>query len=106
MECHGGNGFVEPNPMARLYREAPLNSIWEGSGNVICLDVLRTLKTPRVMPTVIDQLMNDTSGIMGCAERIERLKAHINTPEIVQYARRIVEDHPLRHRLIGKGRLP
>ena len=103
MECHGGNGFVEPNPMARLYREAPLNSIWEGSGNVICLDVLRTLqKHPESVPTVIGQLMNDTSGITGCAERIERLKAHINTPEIVHYARRIVEDLSL---LYGIGSL-
>ena len=44
LECHGGNGFIEENPMARLYREAPLNGIWEGSGNVICLDVLRSLQ--------------------------------------------------------------
>ena len=41
LECHGGNGFIEEGPMARLYREAPLNGIWEGSGNVIALDVLR-----------------------------------------------------------------
>jgi len=44
MECHGGVGYVEETPMPRLYREAPLNGIWEGSGNVIALDVLRTLK--------------------------------------------------------------
>ncbi|MFI5399793.1 MAG: acyl-CoA dehydrogenase family protein [SAR324 cluster bacterium] len=43
MECHGGSGYVEESPLARLYREAPLNGIWEGSGNVICLDVLRAL---------------------------------------------------------------
>ncbi len=43
MECLGGSGYVEESPMPRLFREAPLNSIWEGSGNVICLDVLRTL---------------------------------------------------------------
>ncbi|HVL58880.1 MAG TPA: acyl-CoA dehydrogenase family protein, partial [Burkholderiaceae bacterium] len=43
MEVHGGNGYVEEAPVARLYREAPLNSIWEGSGNVMCLDVLRAL---------------------------------------------------------------
>jgi putative acyl-CoA dehydrogenase len=41
MECHGGNGFVEDHVMARLYRDAPVNGLWEGSGNVICLDVLR-----------------------------------------------------------------
>ncbi|MDR5892074.1 acyl-CoA dehydrogenase family protein [Halomonas mongoliensis] len=43
MECLGGIGYVEESPLARLYREAPVNSIWEGSGNVICLDVLRVL---------------------------------------------------------------
>jgi putative acyl-CoA dehydrogenase len=43
LECLGGNGYVEESGMPRLYREAPLNGIWEGSGNVICLDVLRAL---------------------------------------------------------------
>merc|ERR1719237_217194 len=43
MECHGGNGYVEEGPMARLFRQSPLNAIWEGSGNVICLDVIRAL---------------------------------------------------------------
>ncbi len=41
MECLGGNGYVEDGTLARLYREAPVNAIWEGSGNVMCLDVLR-----------------------------------------------------------------
>lgn len=44
MEVWGGNGYVETGPMARLYREAPVNSIWEGSGNVMCLDVLRAIE--------------------------------------------------------------
>ena len=43
LECLGGNGYVEENGLARLYREAPLNSIWEGSGNVNALDVVRAL---------------------------------------------------------------
>ncbi|HWJ93929.1 MAG TPA: acyl-CoA dehydrogenase family protein, partial [Telluria sp.] len=48
MEVWGGNGYVETGPMARFYREAPVNSIWEGSGNVMCLDVLRALgKAPQ-----------------------------------------------------------
>ncbi len=51
MECLGGAGYIEESPLPRLYREAPLNSIWEGSGNVIALDVLRTVrKEPRAMP--------------------------------------------------------
>lgn len=45
MECMGGNGFVEDFQMARLFRHSPLNSIWEGSGNVIALDVLRGMKS-------------------------------------------------------------
>ena len=44
MEVWGGNGYVETAPMARMYREAPVNSIWEGSGNVMCLDVLRAIE--------------------------------------------------------------
>ncbi|QDZ27273.1 isovaleryl-CoA dehydrogenase [Noviherbaspirillum sp. UKPF54] len=44
MEVWGGNGYVETGPMARMYREAPVNSIWEGSGNVMCLDVLRAVE--------------------------------------------------------------
>jgi putative acyl-CoA dehydrogenase len=44
MECHGGVGYVEETPMPRLFRESPLNAIWEGSGNVIALDVLRTFR--------------------------------------------------------------
>jgi putative acyl-CoA dehydrogenase len=44
MECLGGSGYVEESMLPRLYREAPVNAIWEGSGNVMCLDVLRALK--------------------------------------------------------------
>jgi len=44
LECHGGNGFVGDHLMERLYREAPLNGIWEGTGNVVCLDVLRAMQ--------------------------------------------------------------
>ncbi|MDH8131830.1 acyl-CoA dehydrogenase family protein, partial [Klebsiella pneumoniae] len=43
MECLGGNGYVEEGILARHYRESPVNAIWEGSGNVMCLDVLRAL---------------------------------------------------------------
>ena len=57
LEVHGGNGYVEESIMPRLYREAPLNSIWEGSGNVICLDVLRTItKHPDTLNVFIDEV--------------------------------------------------
>jgi putative acyl-CoA dehydrogenase len=44
VQVHGGNGFIMENPIARLYREAPLNSIWEGTSNMMCMDVLRALQ--------------------------------------------------------------
>jgi putative acyl-CoA dehydrogenase len=44
LEYHGGNGFIADHLMERLYREAPLNGIWEGTGHVICLDVLRSMQ--------------------------------------------------------------
>ncbi|MGE3651591.1 MAG: acyl-CoA dehydrogenase family protein [Reyranellaceae bacterium] len=57
LECHGGNGFVEDGPMARLYREAPLNGIWEGSGNIIALDVLRAAsRSPHSVPVFLDEV--------------------------------------------------
>ena len=56
MEVMGGNGYVEDGPLARLYREAPVNSIWEGSGNVMCLDVLRALGRH---PAAIDALAGE-----------------------------------------------
>ena len=57
LECLGGNGFVEESMMPRLYREAPLNSIWEGSGNVICLDILRAInKEPEAIASVGDEI--------------------------------------------------
>ena len=57
LECHGGNGFIEDHLMARLYREAPLNGIWEGSGNVICLDVLRSMaREPDCVPALLDEI--------------------------------------------------
>ncbi len=57
MEVWGGNGYVESSTMARMYREAPVNSIWEGSGNVMCLDVLRAIaRDPQGMQLLLEQL--------------------------------------------------
>ncbi len=56
MECLGGNGYVEDWPLARLYREAPINAIWEGSGNIMCLDVQRAVRSsPEALERVLDQ---------------------------------------------------
>ena len=61
MECLGGNGYVEESMLPRLYREAPLNAIWEGSGNVMCLDVLRALKRDREAGELLSQLAREGS---------------------------------------------
>ncbi len=62
LECHGGNGFIENHLMARLYREAPLNGIWEGSGNVICLDVLRAVQRE---PSSVDAFLAEVRKARG-----------------------------------------
>jgi len=62
MEVLGGNGYVEEAPLARIYREAPVNSIWEGSGNVICLDVMRAARRE---PATIDALFGELDQAHG-----------------------------------------
>lgn len=72
MECLGGNGFIEESPLPWLYREAPLNTIWEGSGNIICLDVLRTLaRAPEAMEALDAELgqVAETNAHYGAARR-------------------------------------
>jgi putative acyl-CoA dehydrogenase len=59
MECLGGNGYVEESPLPRLYREAPVNAIWEGSGNVMALDVVRALKGEGVLTQVLDTIAEE-----------------------------------------------
>lgn len=93
LECHGGNGFIEENPMARLYREAPLNSIWEGSGNVICLDVLRSLERE---PGSLVALLNELGEAKGVDRRFDAALTALKTdlPELTRHegqARRLVE---------------
>jgi len=62
MECLGGNGYIEDFDIARIYREAPVNAIWEGSGNVMCLDVLRVLERD---PSALDAVLNDIKSALG-----------------------------------------
>ena len=81
LECLGGNGYVEESPMPRLYREAPLNSIWEGSGNINALDVLRIIsKQPQALdaflaevePALDDARMRTAAGALTKALREEQ----------------------------------
>jgi putative acyl-CoA dehydrogenase len=65
MECLGGNGYVEESVLPRLYREAPVNAIWEGSGNVMCLDVLRALKRDKEAAGLLGELARGASQLTG-----------------------------------------
>ena len=72
LECLGGNGYVEESGLPRLYREAPLLSIWEGAGNVNCLDVLRALRTT---PDALDAVLADVKLSAGADPRLDRATA-------------------------------
>ncbi len=72
LECLGGNGYVEESGLPRLYRDAPLNSIWEGSGNVQALDVLRTLRRDPAAP---DALLAEVGAAAGADRRLDAATA-------------------------------
>jgi putative acyl-CoA dehydrogenase len=74
LECFGGNGYVEEAPMARIYREAPLLGIWEGSGNVICLDVLRAISKE---PETLDAFVAELELAKGRSKRLDSYIASI-----------------------------
>ncbi|WP_122421553.1 acyl-CoA dehydrogenase family protein [Pseudomonas viridiflava] len=92
-ECLGGAGYVEDSILPRLYREAPVNSTWEGSGNVQCLDVLRALsKEPGVLDALFDEL-GDGHGDRRLAAHITALKGDFTDLSDIQYrARQLTED--------------
>lgn len=75
LECLGGNGYVEESIMPRLYREAPLYSIWEGSGNVMCLDVLRALtKDPATLEALLAELQTAAGSDNRLKEYVMKIK--------------------------------
>jgi putative acyl-CoA dehydrogenase len=93
LECFGGNGYVEESGMPRLYREVPLNSIWEGSGNVQCLDVLRAMATN---PDAVDAFFAEVAEAKGGDERLDVAAAELleelsDVDAIESRARRVVE---------------
>src|SRR5437868_11169627 len=94
LECLGGNGYVEESGMPRLYREAPLASIWEGSGNVMSLDVLRALaRTPRALEVFFSELELAAGADARLDARVRDLRKHFADPETLETrARRVVED--------------
>jgi putative acyl-CoA dehydrogenase len=93
LECLGGNGYVEESKMPRLYREAPLNSIWEGSGNVNSLDVLRAMvKSPGAVEAFVDEV----GAAAGAEPRLDAYVADMkrelaDMADMEFRARRVVE---------------
>jgi putative acyl-CoA dehydrogenase len=93
LECLGGNGYVEESGMPRLYREAPLSSIWEGSGNVQCLDVLRAMVKS---PDSLEAYFAEVGEAEGSEPRLDAYVKELRTEledmtEIEARARRVVE---------------
>ena len=76
MECMGGNGYVEEGGFPLLYREVPVNAIWEGSGNVMCLDVLRVIeKEPEAVERVVSELEDASRGEARLETAVETVRA-------------------------------
>jgi putative acyl-CoA dehydrogenase len=92
MECLGGNGYVEEGILARHYRESPVNAIWEGSGNVMCLDVLRALsREADAALAILRQLSEETQGLPGAGETVSLIVKAFRRPDNERVARLAVE---------------
>ena len=93
LECFGGNGFVEESGMPRLFRESPLNSIWEGSGNVQCLDVLRGMaRSPESLEAFLAEVDEGAGADARVATAAQELRTEFADLEgIESRARRVVE---------------
>ena len=93
MECLGGNGYVEEAILARLYREAPVNAIWEGSGNVICLDVLRAIaREPDTLPALLAEIRLASGADPRLDAAVARLETDLSDPADAELrARDLVE---------------
>jgi putative acyl-CoA dehydrogenase len=92
MECLGGNGYVEEGILARHYRESPVNAIWEGSGNVMCLDVLRALsREPEASTSILQGLAGETAGLAGAADTAAFISSAFRRPDSERTARMAVE---------------
>src|SRR6266849_2818860 len=92
MECLGGNGYVEEGILARHFRESPVNAIWEGSGNVMCLDVLRALsREAQAALAVLQSLVEETQGLPGATEAVAFIGKAFRRPDSERVARLAVE---------------
>jgi putative acyl-CoA dehydrogenase len=85
MECLGGNGYVEEGLAARVYREMPLNAIWEGSGNVMALDLLRVLqREPDTVAIVLEDLGAAAGGDSPLKAQLERVQRMLHEPRLLE----------------------
>ncbi len=90
-ECLGGIGYVEENILPRLYRQAPLNSIWEGSGNIQCLDVLRALnKEPATRKALLTELDTAAGKCTYYDDELERLASYFAETETLEFRSRYI----------------
>jgi putative acyl-CoA dehydrogenase len=125
LECLGGNGYVEESVMPRLYRETPLNSIWEGSGNIMCLDVRRALaREPETVEALLaevtpeassdgrlgawvakvkEDLARDDRGEAGARWFAERVALALQAALLVRHAPAAVAEAFCASRLSGEG---
>jgi putative acyl-CoA dehydrogenase len=93
MECIGGSGVMEDGPMPRLFRESPVNAIWEGSGNVQCLDVLRALgKNPAALDALFAEFDAAKSGNAALDRHVEALKRDLSDPADAEFRARDLVD--------------
>lgn len=97
LECLGGNGYVEESRMPRLYREAPLLSVWEGSGNVAALDVLRAMpRQPESVEAFFDELDDSAGGDHRLDTAVDKLKgAFTDVASLEHRARSVVGEMAL-----------
>jgi putative acyl-CoA dehydrogenase len=93
MECIGGSGVMEDGPFPRLFRESPVNAIWEGSGNVQCLDVLRAMQKT---PAVVDAFFGEVAKAKGANAALDRwvvaLQNEFTHRDALEYRARDVVD--------------
>ena len=96
-ECLGGIGYVEESVMARLYREAPVNSIWEGSGNVQCLDVLRAVsRAPEVLEVFLEELHRARGRHSDYDRSLDAVVAAFEERDNLEYRARGLVEHMAR----------
>lgn len=89
MECLGGNGYVEDHVLARFYREAPVNAIWEGSGNVMALDLLRSARNADETGAVLGSLRQETRDLPEAVAALARIERSLAAPGSEANAREI-----------------